>query len=98
MTVALELGFHITISETVRLYGINAPEVRGSEKVAGLEARDALRNLVAGKKLRITTMKDKKEKYGRYLATVWTLDDKGNPAININDWLVQNGHAVLTGR
>lgn len=95
LTLSIDLGLGVSKTETVRLYGIDAPEIRGSSRTMGLEARDALRLLVGDSRLRTTTIKDKKDKYGRYLAVLWTLDGKNEPAININDWLVQNGYAVL---
>jgi micrococcal nuclease len=74
--------------EPLRLYGINAPEMRGPERLAGILARDALRARVLGKELTIRTIKDEREKYGRYLAVL--LDADGN----VNEWLVEQGHAV----
>ena len=43
--------------------------------------------LILNKKVIVETIKDKKGKYGRYLAEIF-LDD-----VNINDWLVINGYA-----
>jgi len=39
------------------------------------------------KKVIIQTIKDRKEKYGRYLAEIW-IEDKGK-YINVNDLLVE---------
>jgi micrococcal nuclease len=76
-------------NEQIRLIGINAPEVRGIEREQGIIARDWLREkLPEGKSLVIQTAKDRKGKYGRWLATLF-LD-----GVNINDLLVQNGMAV----
>jgi len=38
--------------------------------------------------VQICTVKDRKGKYGRYLATIW-IDGE-----NVNAWLVSNGFAV----
>ncbi len=46
---------------------------------------DFLRSKIDGKELIIKTVKDKKGKYGRYLADIW---------ININDLMVAEGFAV----
>ncbi len=92
-TVDIDAGFNIWMrNEKLRLHRINAPEVRGAERPAGLLSRDYLRNLIDKKKILIQTLKDKKGKYGRYLAEIWLETDAG--WINVNDKLVEDGHAV----
>lgn len=93
-TVDIDLGLSTWIrGEKVRLYRINAPELRGAEREAGLLARDFLRGQIEGKKVLIQTIKDRKEKFGRYLAEIWLEADDGS-RVNINDLLVQQGHAI----
>ena len=46
---------------------INAPELRGDEKEAGIAARNFLRSQISGSDVIIETMKDKKDKFGRYI-------------------------------
>ena len=93
-TVDIDLGLHTWIhGEKIRLHRINAPEVRGSERPAGLISRDFLRDKIDGKEIVIQTIKDKKGKYGRYLADIW-LKDENNNWININDIMVESGQAV----
>jgi endonuclease YncB( thermonuclease family) len=41
--------------------------------------------------LRIRTMRDATEKYGRWLGVVWHYGDVGS---SLNDLLLQDGHAV----
>lgn len=92
-TIDIDLGLHTWIKgEKIRLNRINAPELRGTERTKGLKSRDFLRLLILDKEVFIETIKDKKEKYGRYLADVWLEDDKGK-FININDEIVKNGFA-----
>lgn len=92
-TIDIDLGLHTWIKgEKIRLTRINAPELRGTERTKGLKSRDFLRSLILNKEVFIETIKDKKEKYGRYLADVWLEDDKGK-FININDEIVKNGFA-----
>lgn len=92
-TVDIDLGLHTWIKgEKIRLTRINAPELRGTEKTKGLKSRDFLRSLILGKDVYIETIKDKKEKYGRYLAEIWLVDEKLK-LININDEMVKNGFA-----
>lgn len=92
-TLDIDVGLHVWVhDEHVRLSRINAPEVRGEERPAGLAARDFLRNLIEGKEVFIQTIKDQKEKYGRYLAEIYI--QQGEDWTNVNDLMVQNGHAV----
>lgn len=92
-TVDIDLGLNTWVrGEKIRLYRINAPELRGVERPAGLLARDFFRDLVEGKEITIQTIKDRKEKYGRYLGEVWFKDDAGEWQ-NVNDLLVAKGHA-----
>lgn len=93
VTLCIDCGFGITMpKEKVRLYGIDAKEVRGDEKQLGLVARDALRHKIMDKDLILQSVKDKKGKYGRKLGTLF-LNDEGE-WININSWLVENGFAI----
>lgn len=88
ITVDIDLGFGIILKkQKLRLYGLNAPEVRGENKTRGLEVRDTLRELILNQNIIVKTVKDKKGKYGRWLATI-IYDDQ-----NINEWLLQEGMA-----
>lgn len=91
-TVDIDLGLHVwTRGEKVRLNRINAPEVRGPEKEAGIKSRDFLRSLILDKDLILETIKDKDEKYGRYLGELWVAQNGQH--VNVNDLMVQNGFA-----
>ncbi len=93
----IDLGFGIwRRDEPLRLLGINAPEVRGAERDAGLRSRDALRDRVLGRVVWLRTVKpradlfpaqDMRDKYGRYLATIW------NEAGDVNAWMIEAGFA-----
>ncbi len=92
-TVDIDLGLYTWIrKEKIRLLRINAPEIRGKERPEGLKSRDFLRELLLGKEVIIETYKDKREKYGRYLAEIW-MKDKKEKFININDLMVKKGFA-----
>lgn len=91
VTAVVDLGFDIRFENNFRLNGINAPELRGSDKISGIASRDALRGLIMGKDVIIKTIKDRKEKYGRYLATIYV--QSGETMINVNEWMVNNGFA-----
>lgn len=95
ITVDIDLGLSTWIKgEKVRLYRIDTPEIRGDERPQGLIARDYLRSLILDKEIVLQTVKDKREKYGRYLGEIWLLDENGQ-YININDKLIEEGHAEL---
>lgn len=86
--VEVDLGFHIFIQMKLRLIGVNAPELKED---AGKVARDALTVLLPfGKQVTINTVRDRQEKYGRYLATIHT----SGLSESVNDWLVDKGYAV----
>ena len=92
--VDIDLGFNTFLRrEKIRLSGINAPELRGKEREAGLKSRDYLRELILDKDIYLETEKDRKGKYGRYLGTIW-VKDENNRYINVNEKLVQEGYAV----
>ena len=97
-TVDIDLGFHIVYhKQVVRLARINTPEIRGVERPQGLIVRDLVRDLILDKEVVIKTIKDKKEKYGRYLAEV-EFEDENGKTINLSDYLLENGHGVLFGK
>lgn len=85
----LDLGFNIwKYNESMRLYGINAFEMTGTQRERGIVARDALRERILHKQVYVRTLKDKQEKYGRYLAVIYDADGE------VNAWLVEKGYAV----
>ena len=89
ITVDFDLGFGIALQkQTIRLLGINTPEVRGAERTEGIISRDALRQRILGKVVTIKTSKDKKGKYGRWLGEVFMEEE------NINQWLLTEGYAI----
>lgn len=93
--VDIDLGFGVwKKKETLRLHRINAPEVRGESRAAGLRSRDYLRQLILGKDVMIQTIRDSKGKYGRYLAEIWLYDAATDQWRNVNDLLVENGQAI----
>lgn len=83
----VDLGFDVSRRDSFRLLGINAPEMGTS---AGVEARQALAALLpSGRRaIDVRTTKDKREKYGRYLASLFV------GGVDVNGWMVENGFAV----
>jgi len=99
--VDIDLGMAITTRQRLRLFGINTPEVRGPEKLAGHAATQHLADLLVkfacddGEwDIVVQTYKDKKGKFGRLLAVLIGDDGDGNP-INLNERMVADGHAVV---
>lgn len=101
ITCEIELGMYVSVTKKLRLKNIDAPEIRGIEREAGLISRDALREKILNKEVIIKTEKDKTGKYGRYIATIFLPNEDfltetknklvfNNEYININDWLVEN--------
>lgn len=88
ITVRVDLGFRTFTEQRLRLARINAWEVRGSERPAGLIARDWLRTRILNKPVLVETLKDRTGKFGRFIAEIKTLD-----GANVNDQLVNLGHA-----
>lgn len=89
ITVDVDLGFDVHLKGLkVRMYGINAPEMRGITKPQGTISRDALRNRILDKDVIIKTIQDQQEKYGRWLAIVELGGEE------MNNWMVGNGYAV----
>jgi micrococcal nuclease len=73
--VRIDLGLDIGINTTLRLVGINAPELKTAEGQRSKQwASDWLAQHAPTGPLRINTVKDKREKYGRYLARVTAPD------------------------
>ena len=91
ITAKVDLGFKISIEEKFRLSNLNSPEIRGEERELGLISRDRLRELILGKEVRIKTLKDKKGKYGRYIAEIFIETEEG--MTNVNEWLILEGLA-----
>ncbi len=84
----VDCGFSIYTGQRLRLYGINTPEIRGAERPAGLAAKEYVINRFSeAEDVVIRTIRDKKGKYGRYLAVIY-LD-----GVNLNEELVREGHA-----
>jgi micrococcal nuclease len=78
MEIAIDLGLSVWIhDEKIRLYGINTPEVFGVKKGTpeweeGNKASEFVKSILKEKdEILIQTIKDKQEKYGRYLALVY---------------------------
>ena len=94
LVLDIDLGFYMFMNETkIRLYGLDTPEMNSDDPLIRLQAVLATRylfdNLSIGDNITIKTVLDKREKYGRLLATVFTKD-----GLNINEGLIKNKLAI----
>ncbi len=91
----VDVGFEINLTLHSRLYGIGAPELRAA---GGRAARDHLifllgmRDATPSTSVFVQTIKDRTEKYGRYLAVLYRRDLKGMPSVN--QLMIADGFAV----
>lgn len=98
----VDLGFGVTMPQRLRLLNINAPEMVGKSKAAGIAAKEHLQKLIFDHTLyqeaeigvvAIRSHKDKSDSFGRYLAELLGEDDDGR-MVNLNDRMVADGYAV----
>jgi len=81
----VDLGLDIRVRVTLRLAGINAPEIGTPE---GIAAKAWLVDQLGSGSLVVRTVKDRREKFGRYLATL-LVDGR-----DLNQAMIDAGHAV----
>ena len=96
--VAVDVGFEVRFTTSVRLLGIQCPEVGGAgvtadEKAAGIRAREALADLLDGGAVIVRTKRDTQEGRGRYLATLYVVQPDGM-WLDVCAQLVLDGHAT----
>ncbi len=117
LTADIDLGMGVwNHGVKLRLYGINAWEVRRNKakgideihvakgKAGRFEVLEIV-NRCEGKVV-VQTIRDKKGKFGRWLARIWVpidamprpdlvtgIDVNGDILANLNEWLVTAGHA-----
>lgn len=91
--VELDVGLRITSHQRLRLFGIDAPEVRGPEREAGNAATEYLAGLIDNTdgSVWVRTLKDRRGKYGRYLAVLWPASGEGD---SLNLQMINAGHAT----
>ena len=95
LDLSVDLGFGVFKEDRFRLNRINTPEVRGSDSARGKQASRRVEALApVGSTVKIRTIKDSQEKYGRYLAEVF-IEQPGFHDMNLNDTLVAEGLATF---
>lgn len=94
----IDLGFKISTKIRVRLSGVDTPEIFGLKKESaeyqkGMEAFKFTKDwfiALGSSTFLVKTEKDKQEKYGRWLATILSLDG----AKVLNEDLLASGNAT----
>ena len=90
ITCDIDLGFNMIMrNQKLRLVSINTPEVRGESRPEGLKVRDIVRSRISNKWVTIKTHRDKKGKYGRWLAEIY----EAGVEESLNQWLLKEGYA-----
>ena len=93
----IDLGFGVFMRQRVRLYGINTPESRTrdlEEKERGLASKARLTELIA-KEFIIETLLNKRGKFGRILGVIHSTLPDSDETFNVNERLVEEGHAKV---
>lgn len=73
----------------VRLYGIDAPELKGDEREDGIKSRDALRQHLRTHRIVSVELRGV-DKYGRTLGIFRVLE---TAPLSVNDWMVKESLA-----
>lgn len=86
----VDLGLDISVNVIIRAYGINSPELRTAEGKAALAyVNQWFRTHCPTGAFTLLTIKDKREKYGRYLGIITAPDN-----FTLNADIVTAGFAV----
>jgi len=86
----IDLGMGvIKRKEKIRLEFVDTPELKGEERERGLEVRDHVKELILNKEVYIQTFKDRKGKWGRYIADIYLEADPRS----LSEYLIENNMA-----
>jgi len=88
----IDLGFNIKVKIRVRLARVDTPELRGNTYEEGIVAKNFVKKALENASvITVETFKDKKGKYGRYIAEVYY---NGR---NLSDELLKHDLATIYG-
>jgi len=88
----IDLGFGVWLhKQIIRLSGIDTPEIRGEEREEGLKVKGFVEVNILNRDVVLETYKDKKGKYGRWIAEVWYSWEGVD--VNLNSRLLELGMA-----
>lgn len=91
----IDLGFGVSLTQRVKLYGINTADMNSSdsdEKKKSKEAREHLSSILTTKII-VNTILNRRGKVGRVLGIVY-IEDSERIRININEKMVNDGFAT----
>jgi len=88
LALVMDLGFGLRLHMSVRLDGLNAPEITGAERPAGLVVAERVRQWTAQAQ-RLYVRSTARDKFaGRFVGVL--INEAGE---SLNDWLLQQGLA-----
>ena len=88
----IALGFDVTVRQEIRLARIDTQEIRGEERDSGVRSKEYVEDVLHGvQEVIVSTIRDKKGKFGRYIAEVVFPKDGENK--NLGDLLLEKGYA-----
>ena len=90
----VDVGFGIHKEKTVRLLGVDTPELRSKDpqvKAKAYDAKHFVGMMLAGGDIIVKTHKDKEGKHGRYLAEVFVRKEEKS----LNELLLEEGLAEV---
>lgn len=93
----IDLGFHVKITKRARLSGIDTFEKHSRlvfERELAAKATALLTNILEKKIVKIKTLIDKEDKYGRILVEVYANDFDFENHNSVNIMLIQEGLAL----
>ncbi len=94
--VNIDLGLDIwTKGLEIKFNHIQVPGAKGNDKPAAQKARDFLRSLILDREVLVRTFKERKGKPSRILVEMVVVTEDGK-IVNVNEALVEAGHAVIS--
>ncbi|MCB0095696.1 MAG: thermonuclease family protein [Caldilineaceae bacterium] len=102
ITVDMDLGLGIwRKGQKIRFWKVDTPELKGPDRVVGLQVRDFISEMLLNKEVLIRTILDKRGvdstgKFGRLLGEILVEDEEGR-LINVNQLLLERGLAEPMG-
>jgi endonuclease YncB( thermonuclease family) len=90
-TVELDLGFKLKYKTSVRLYGINAAEIKDNSDVSK-KAKEKLQEFIKKNNGKLIIKSHGLDKYGRFLGEVW--GELSQEEITINKQLINEGLVI----
>lgn len=88
VVVIIDLGFRASMKISIRLYGIDTPELKNPNNTGKVAKKYLQDRLPQGTPIIINTFKNKYDKYGRWLGELWLESE------NLNQTMITVGHAI----